>query len=340
MEEPQEEPKSMPAWVMTFADLMSLLMCFFVLLLSFAEIDAIKFRQIAQSLEQAFGVQREVPAVEPPMGTSIIFDQFSPGIPRPTPLEEVRQDTSQEDPNLRTFTADLETLRAIEQQVEQQVEQTVEQVRQELETELEQGMMQLETGPQRIVIRIEERGSFGSGSADLNPRFKEMINKVGDALARIPGEISVEGHTDNIPIRTARFFSNWDLSAARAAAVANALIENELLPAERLRIQGHADTRPLVNNDTTEDRAKNRRVEIVIDLAEPIDEYERAIQDLIEAGRMEDIGRLRLGQNAEALSSEGVPVEAPSIPQTSTGQAAPAAQIPATPAQNGSGSAD
>ena len=85
MEEQEDDSPGIPAWVMTFADLMSLLMCFFVLLLSFSEIDAMRFKQIAGEMAKAFGVQRDVPALEVPMGTSAVFDKFSPGKPEPTP---------------------------------------------------------------------------------------------------------------------------------------------------------------------------------------------------------------------------------------------------------------
>jgi len=109
MDLPEEEDKpGIPAWVVTFADLMSLLMCFFVLLLSFSEIDAMKFKQIAGELSKAFGVQRDVPALEIPMGTSPIFDKFSPGKPEPTPIDQVRQQTSEELPQLDTLRAELE----------------------------------------------------------------------------------------------------------------------------------------------------------------------------------------------------------------------------------------
>ncbi|MFW5823483.1 MAG: flagellar motor protein MotB, partial [Marinobacter sp.] len=97
---PEEESTGTPAWVVTFADLMSLLMCFFVLLLSFSEIDAMKFKQIAQEMAKAFGVQREIPAVEIPQGTSPVFQHFSPGKPDPTDLDEVRQSTTRKEPFL------------------------------------------------------------------------------------------------------------------------------------------------------------------------------------------------------------------------------------------------
>lgn len=285
MEEPAEEKASIPAWVMTFADLMSLLMCFFVLLLSFAEMDAMKFKQIAASMEKAFGVQRKVPATEIPMGTSPVFDKFSPGIPQPTVLENVEQQTSQDDPKLRTFTSDSAAEAEAKAAVQQQMQLTVEQLQTALTDELGQGMLQIEQGPKRLIIRIEERGSFASGSADLHPAFVDMVARVGESLAKIPGDIAVEGHTDEIPISTARFRSNWDLSAGRAAAVANALLARQQVQAVRLRVQGHADTRPRVANDSVTNRAQNRRVEIVVDLSGPVETLEQRVNELIEQGR-------------------------------------------------------
>lgn len=279
----EECPKpGLPAYMGTFADLMSLLMCFFVLLLSFAETDATKFKRIADSMEKAFGVQRKVPATEPPMGTSPIFDKFSPGIPQPTPIENLQQQTTQDDPKLRTFTSDAQA--QAQAMAEAKVSQAAAQLVDVLTEELAKGLLQLEAGPKHLTIRIEERGSFGSGTADLNPVFQDVALRLGQVLEQIPGNVSIEGHTDNLPINTARFRSNWDLSAARASSLANALLGVGKLSAERLRVQGHADTRPLVANDTAADRAKNRRVEIVIDLSEPVDTYAHRVQLLIENG--------------------------------------------------------
>lgn len=280
----EECPKpGLPAYMGTFADLMSLLMCFFVLLLSFAETDATKFKRIADSLEKAFGVQRKVPATEPPMGTSPIFDKFSPGIPQPTPIESLQQQTAQDDPKLRTFTSDAAA--QAQAMADAKVSQAAAQLVDVLTDELAKGLLQLEAGPKHLTIRIEERGSFGSGTADLNPVFQDVAERLGQVLGHIPGNVSIEGHTDNLPINTARFRSNWDLSAARAASLANAFLDVGRLPAERLRVQGHADTRPLVANDTAADRAKNRRVEIVIDLSQPVDSYTQRVQLLLENGQ-------------------------------------------------------
>ena len=281
MDDEEDDKRGTPAWVMTFADLMSLLMCFFVLLLSFAEMDAIRFKEISAEMAAAFGVQRDVPAFEPPMGTSPIFDKFSPGVPQPTPVDSVRQQTTQDAPQLRTFTSDAR----VEEAVERQMESSVEELREVLEDQISQGLMQLERDRERIVIRIEERGSFPSGSADMSDGLAFLLASIADVLADMPGMLTVEGHTDDIPIRTARFRSNWDLSAARAASVANALLDKQVLQPTRLSVQGYAETRPRAENTTVEGRALNRRVEIIIDLAEPLQDFQSRALELIEQGR-------------------------------------------------------
>ncbi len=281
MDDEEEAKPGIPAWMATFADLMSLLMCFFVLLLSFAEMDAIKFREIATEMQKAFGVQRDVPAIDPPMGTSPIFDKFSPGIPQPTPIDSVKQQTTDQKPELRTFTSDAR----VDEAVEKQMEQSVAQLQAVLETELSQGLMQLERDRERIIIRIEEKGSFPSGSADMTSGLASMLAGIAEVVAEMPGLLAIEGHTDDIPIRTARFRSNWDLSASRAASVANALLDKQLIQPGRLTVQGFAETRPRAENTSADGRALNRRVEIIIDLAEPVDDLKARAQSLIEAGR-------------------------------------------------------
>ncbi|MEB3735338.1 flagellar motor protein MotB [Halopseudomonas pachastrellae] len=290
MEEQEDDSPGIPAWVMTFADLMSLLMCFFVLLLSFSEIDAQKFKQIAGELSKAFGVQRDIPALDIPMGTSPIFDNFSPGKPEPTPVDSVRQQTTQEAPQLETLRAEMET--ELQEQVQsttaQQVDTSIDALRDVLESELQEGRIQLEHDRKRIIIRVEEKGSFPSGSADMTEDFQAMLDRIAEVLAELPGEVTIEGHTDNIPIHTNRFQSNWDLSAARASSVANALLLDDSIKPERIRVQGYAETRPRASNEWPETRALNRRVEIILDLSGSIEEYEAELRRLME----EDLGDL------------------------------------------------
>jgi chemotaxis protein MotB len=278
---PEEEKRAIPAWVVTFADLMSLLMCFFVLLLSFSEIDAQKFKQIAGELSKAFGVQREIPALEIPMGTSPIFDKFSPAPPEPTVVNEIRQTTTDQQPQLQTLNDPTE--QAVQDAIQEQMDANLAEILEVLEPAIMDGRINVSEDQRRIVIRVEEKGSFPSGSAQLTWEFEGLLLDMAEVLADMPGDLAVEGHTDNIPIRTERFFSNWDLSAARAAAVANVLLARDQVSPERLRVTGLADTRPRVANTTADNRAKNRRVEIIIDLSGPLEEQEIRLRELIEA---------------------------------------------------------
>lgn len=265
---PEEEKPGIPAWVVTFADLMSLLMCFFVLLLSFSEIDAMKFKQIAGELSQAFGVQREVPALEIPQGTSPIFDKFSPAPPEPTLVNEVRQTTTDQQPELQTLKSPTE--QSEEALADQALEANTARIRDTLKEAISDGRITVEKdrNAYHIVIRVEEKGSFPSGSAELTYEFEGLLLEMAKVLADMPGKLTVEGHTDDIPIRTSRFYSNWDLSAARSAAVANVLLATGDVEPRRLAVKGLADTEPRVDNISAENRAKNRRVEIIIDLSD------------------------------------------------------------------------
>ncbi|UYO75124.1 OmpA family protein [Halomonas qinghailakensis] len=270
-----QKKTNIPAWMVTYADLMSLLLCFFVLLLSFAEIDAEKFRRVAEELSKAFGVQREVEATQIPMGTSAVFQQFSPAVPDRTLLDEVRQRTTQQQPQLESMRSMLEAQR---QQRTLQLAASLEEL---LKTSSLEGVTDIEVDRFRVVVRIAEQGTFGSGNAEVTPAFAELLEELATVLAAVTGTISIEGHTDNVPISTSRFRSNWDLAALRASSVANILVSTETLSAERLMIQGFADTKPLASNLTPEGRAVNRRVELKIDINDPIEEREeRSIRSM------------------------------------------------------------
>lgn len=275
----KRENEGLPAYMATFADLMSLLMCFFVLLLSFAEIDALKYKMVVKSLENAFGVQRELPKEEVPVGTSIIAQEFSPGEPRPTPLKEIRQDTIDETRQQLKVTAEAE--QKAQQQVKQVAEET-QKFKQALEKEIDEGLIVVESHFSRIVIRIREKGSFPSGDANLNPGFIPILGKIHDVLLQTDGRIAVAGHTDNVPINTPRYRSNWELSTSRATSVVHELLKPGDMPAERFVLEGYADTKPLVPNDTPANRAKNRRVEIIV-LKSPVEEeLTRSIDELMQ----------------------------------------------------------
>jgi len=267
-----DEDEGGNGWIMTFADLMSLLMCFFVLLLSFAEMDLNKFKAIAGSLKLAFGVQREVKAPDAPVGTSIIAQEFSPARPQPTAINEVQQVTMDANKQTLEFTDALEKNNDDDDgragprpETDEQTEADARKLMVALADEIETGMVQIETLGTRIIIRISEKASFPSGAATFRESFLPVIGKLRASLGDIEGKIVVAGHTDNVPIKTARFRSNWELSSSRAVSVVHELLEGSNLDPGRFVVEGHGDAHPLVSNDTAENRALNRRVEMTIE---------------------------------------------------------------------------
>ncbi len=267
---PKCPPAGAPLWLATFADLMSLLMCFFVLLLSFATMDANKFRKMAESMENAFGVQRDIPATEIPMGTSIIAQHFSPAQTKPTPLEQIKQTTNQQTSKLDVSVEDMEDIKQKMLQAKiGEIEDQAEKIEGSLAQEIGDGLVTVETEGLKIIIRINEKGSFPSGAAVLKAGFEPVMEKITSAVNESVGIVYVAGHTDNIPISTDWYRSNWELSASRSVTVAHFILKNKDTVPERIVVQGYADTKPLVPNDSAESRAKNRRVEIIIAQEDP-----------------------------------------------------------------------
>lgn len=238
-------------------------MCFFVLLLSFATMDANKLKKVSKSLEAAFGVQREVPAMEVPMGTSIIAQHFSPAMTTPTLLEEVRQTINS--PSQETQKGLIEKIKKeiLEKAVEDVKTQT-EAIKKSLKGEISEGLVMVGVDELKIVIRINDKGSFKSGTAELQIGFKPVMRKITQAVLDSKGKVIVSGHTDDIPISTDWFRSNWELSSSRAVSVTQFMLDRKL-NSERVVVQGHADTQPLVPNTSRKNRSQNRRVEILLE---------------------------------------------------------------------------
>jgi chemotaxis protein MotB len=249
-----------PPWLITFADLMVLLMCFFVLMLSFSEMDPEKFKLMSGTLNQAFGVQTELTTTDTPKGTSLEAQEFSPAVPEPTDDNEVRQHTV--DSDLNTLDLGLQIrLREIKAQ-EEAAERQATELRAVFRQEIDDGRLLIRQEGSNVVIQLLEKDSFPSGSAALEAGSLESLAKIGQLVGGMTGAITVSGHTDNVPIRSGgQYRSNWELSAARAASVGHELLAAGLDPA-RLMVSGHADTQPRVSNDTPANRALNRRVDI------------------------------------------------------------------------------
>ena len=369
--EPQEEPEEeecppckagAPAWMATFADMATLLMAFFVLLLSFAQMNVPKYKEVSGSMNEKFGVQKIVPVVEQPIAENIIAKQYKTSKVDPTLLDVIQEQTTDkiqpDDVELKSstkandsetnsetellektlakeiaegkvkitvkdkkivvevisksetgtsgqgqdakssakvFQDDLEIYAKValaqaqvasqievvdaspdsrdenlagqsSQSGEQAVEDQYQRIRAKLSNEITQGLAEVERDGDKIIVRLAERGSFRSGFADLQQGFKPLLDKVGESIADNSGLITIEGHTDNVPMAfSERFRSNWDLSAARSAAVADYLLERSPIDDGRVSVTGLADTRPIASNDTPAGRSKNRRIEVIID---------------------------------------------------------------------------
>ena len=298
-------PAGLPGWLATFADLMSLLMCFFVLLLSFSEMDVLKFKQLAGSMREAFGVQNEIKVEDIPKGTSIIAQEFSPGRPEPTPLNEIRQMTVNNDmntldirskegeaENLDKKESEAELLEKMQQQLTEEAKEQAVKFATALAQEIGDGSVEVETDERKIIIRVKEKGSFSSGSAELKFEYIPVVAKIRDVLLEVQGAVSIEGHTDNVPYSGRTFQSNWDLSAARALAVANELFDDSRIDQSQYQIIGHADSKPLVPNNSSANRATNRRVEIVIQKGK-----DKELLEKIQARGLGDVEGERLAPN-------------------------------------------
>lgn len=305
-------PAGAPPWMATFADLATLLLSFFVLLLSFSELDVEKYKQIAGSMRNAFGVQRVEFSRDTPRGTSVVMREFSPGRPDPSEIM-LRQESTDDIPQIY-----LEVIREgvplderdaasdgtpmslqgqpgkLEQgqggglsAAEQAARENLARIRELLREEIARGLVEVERQGSRVIIRIRERGSFPSGSAQLIEPFTPVIRKIGLALELTEGGVVIAGHTDNVPISTPRFRSNWDLSAARAVTLLHRLRDVSDLDQSRVTVEGHADTRPLVPNDSVLNRARNRRVEVILVHGEAA-ESARSVDELLTPGENEN----------------------------------------------------
>ena len=341
-----------------------LLMCFFVLILSFAEFNDPKFKQITGSMNNAFGIQREIPIVEQPMGTTIISMTFSPS-PAPSVTNEMTQQTTQVNQaelELQTKTKDAdegdgkaqEIMEALEQAVakgdiqvetlgeklvvnfadndtddrlpellkktldavekaknqvgqsDQEVlygglEQKLKKLTDELERlqkkesegedanqgspeeqsrraqiaedkltvalnqEIGQGLVAVEREEDRVIVTVGSAGAFRSGSANLTPQARAIMQRIGKLNQQGKSRINVSGHTDNVPlIFGSQYRDNWDLAAARASSVVQSLQNDGSVDGKRMQAVSFGDSRPVGDNASADGRGKNRRIEIEI----------------------------------------------------------------------------
>lgn len=264
----EEPPKGAPAWQSTFADLMNLLLCFFVLLFSMSSIDAAKFEAIAASFSNTFSIFSA--------GGSSFDDGLliSNGVSQLNNLDmyisntgaAAEQTAKQNDLNKDEADSSAEELKeALEQEQLAASEELAEKVSEAL---VENGIdkdIDIEFTSQYVQLTLKGSVLFDSGSSELRSEAMPMIQKIAVILERYASStIEIEGHTDNVPIHTSKYESNDVLSSYRALSMFDYLVQNTSLDPAKIKHSGRGEYIPVADNSTPEGRAKNRRIEIKI----------------------------------------------------------------------------
>ncbi|MDX8047490.1 flagellar motor protein MotS [Gracilibacillus sp. S3-1-1] len=246
-------PKGAPKWMVTYSDLVTLILVFFVLLFSMSQIDAVKFKAIAEAFR-----------------SETIFDAMPSIIEEQHPTEnmEILKEEEDDDKSEDTTAVDeqddvSDTVDGIPDQDE--LDLLLSEVENYLEEHNLNDVISATRSDQGVVLVLQESVLFETGEAEILDPAKPFLNKVNALLADIPNEVRVEGHTDNRPISSYRYPSNWELSGARASSVIRYFLENnDNLDNDRFIATGFGDTRPAASNNNPSGWSENRRVEIVI----------------------------------------------------------------------------
>ncbi len=268
---PEAEKENGERWLLTYSDLITLLMIFFVVLYSMSNVDAQKFRAVAESLNAAMGGRT-------PSKLEISTELTGPNV-IPQYSNKPQQYSKETTPDNKTSSGNVN-----------QESMTIEQIKKNLDKYAKDNGVQT-----TLVSSIEERGLvvsikdtllFDSGSAIVTPKAHEILNKISTVLSVAANYIKVEGHTDNVPINTFLFPSNWELSVIRATNVLQIMAGEGGISSDRLSATGYGEYRPIASNGEDEGRAKNRRVDLVIlrtkyDVTEP---SKQAVVQMPEVG--------------------------------------------------------
>ena len=232
-------------WLVSYADFITLLFGLFVVLFAFAKADQKKQVQVSEAIDTAFHSLGIFPDAtrRPADSTSGAAGTEQPAIPMNIVMgEDVLSPAKVKD--------DLDHIR-------RELEQT-------LSNQVAQHTVSLQMGRDGLVISLREAGFFNSGSATPKPETLATLRQVAISLGRTPYDLRIEGHTDNSPIHTAEFDSNWELSSARATRIARLFLDLKAMPAERISAAGFAEFHPVASNATADGRAQNRRVDLVV----------------------------------------------------------------------------
>jgi chemotaxis protein MotB len=234
-------------WLVSYADFITLMFAFFVVMFAASQTDKGKAERIGESVRRALEEGQVASAIAGILGGTV--DDKGKGNAMlkgpggvnstPTSVEPRQQFLAELLPSLQFLT-------------------------EELKQEIGAGKLQVKLEPRGLVVSLTEAAFFPSGEDTIEPATYPSIEKIAEVIRRLPNPVRLEGHTDSVPIHNSRFRSNWELSAARGVAMLELLSTRFGIPTARLAIAGYAETRPLEPNDTEKGRARNRRVDIVI----------------------------------------------------------------------------
>lgn len=232
-------------WLVSYADFITLLFGFFVVLYAFAKADQKQQLQVSQSIDSAFKSLGLFPDAtrQPSQGAA---------------------STSSRDASVMPMNIVMGEDVLAPARVQQDLSQIRRELQQTLSNQVAQHTVSIQMGRDGLVISLREAGFFDSGSALPKPATLATLRQIAASLSRTPYDLRIEGHTDNIPIHTPQFDSNWELSSARAISIARLFLDLRTIPAQRLSAAGYAEFHPVAPNSTPEGRAQNRRVDLVV----------------------------------------------------------------------------
>ena len=259
-------------WLVSYADFMTLLFAFFTTMYAISTVDRDKLTPAASSLQVAFAgvndaaVSKPAPMPEPPAGSDAIVPAVvPPAVPVPPP-------PMPEPEAAAPLEGSLDDVRA--------------RLADSLAGAIQGGRVELITDPRGLVVSLPEGATFGVGSADVTSEAQRIIQVVAETVKPLGNRLRVEGHTDNVPIRTARYQSNWELSTARASSVVMFMVGAGALEPERLSAAGYGEFHPRADNSTAAGRSRNRRVDVVILGPTPAAEEPGATGDRRDSARL------------------------------------------------------
>ncbi len=232
-------------WLVSYADFITLLFAFFVVMFATSQADKGKAQQVSDSVKKAFEGEKITQVVAAILGGTVTDTgkgnamMRGPGGARQSADEKKDQKLAELLPALKVLS-------------------------EELRKEIEAGRIQISMQARGLVVSFNQAAVFPPGEDVISPEAYDGLEKVAAAIARMPNPVRLEGHTDSTPINTARFHSNWELSAARSIAILELLSTKFGVSRNRLSIAGYADTAPVASNETEEGRARNRRADIII----------------------------------------------------------------------------